>query len=417
VAELWAEAVRFTSDQAKKGQKRKRSVKEEGQTEEQERLKRNSRRAATLAGEGQFTRALQALTSNGMAEQTTATVKAMREKHPPAPNPIGPLPTTEHTPLSVSSQEVLKAATRFRKGSAPGPSGLRPEHLRSALLSFPTRRDGALTALTRLTNRMLAGKVPAVVAPYLCGARLHAAKKKDGGIRPIAVGNLLRRLTSKCAAVSVAGKAAALLSPLQVGVGVRGGCEAVVHAARQAVKNNPGKYMLQADLINAFNQGDRGAALHEVREHFPELLPWAVTSYSAPSHLRFGSADIPSATGFHQGDPLAALLFALVLHPIILKIRERVPSLDLNVWFLDDGTMVGTLEELELVVDILSTDGPAKGLILSTANTVPHPAKPKTTVWSLMDDERMLTLSTGACPKSLPPELPCSERHWGGRTL
>ena len=44
---------------------------------------------------------------------------------------------------------------------------------------------------------MGAGKVPDQVAPFLCGARLHGAVKKDGGIRPIAVGEVLRRLTSK----------------------------------------------------------------------------------------------------------------------------------------------------------------------------------------------------------------------------
>ena len=168
---------------------------------------------------------------------------------------------------------------------------------------------------------MMAGKVPEVVAPYLCGARLHAAKKKDDGIRPIAVGNLLRRLAAKCAANAVAEKAATLLSPHQLGVGVRGGCEAIVHAARQALDKAGNKYILQVDLINAFNQADRGVALQEVAEHFPEILPWVTTCYGTPSHLLFGELHILSDTGFHQGDPLATLLFAVVMHPVVLKIQ------------------------------------------------------------------------------------------------
>ena len=60
-----------------------------------------------------------------------------------------------------------------RLGSAPGPSGLRPEHLRVALQAAPGRRERALQALTRLAN-VMAG-VPEGVAPYLAGARLHAA--------------------------------------------------------------------------------------------------------------------------------------------------------------------------------------------------------------------------------------------------
>ena len=163
---------------------------------------------------------------------------------------------------------------------------------------------------------------------------------------------------------------------------MKGGAEAIVHAARKVVDDSGDKFLLQADLINAFNQADRGAALQEVAEHFPELLPWVITSYSTPSFLKFGSADISSETGFHQGDPLAALLFALVLHPILLIIQEEIPSLSLNSWFLDDGTSIGTAAEVGQVVDILLREGPARGLFLSTRNTVRAPAKPKTTAWS-----------------------------------
>ena len=77
---------------------------------------------------------------------------------------------------------------------------------------------------------LLSGKTPLEVAPYFCGAKLHGALKKDGGVRPIGVGNILRRLASKCAAAAMANKAAEKLVPLQLGVGVRGGCESLVHA-------------------------------------------------------------------------------------------------------------------------------------------------------------------------------------------
>ena len=145
--------------------------------------------------------------------------------------------------------------------------------------------------------------------------------------------------------------------------------------------NNAGeKLVLQADLKNAFNRADRACVLQEVKTHFPELLAWVNTAYGASSNLIFGKALILSQVGFHQGDPLASLLFALVLHPIILQIEAEVPTLDLNAWYLDDGTLVGTEEELCKVVDILQGEGPQRGLILSTSLTTPD--QPKTTVWS-----------------------------------
>ena len=336
----------------------------------------------TLAGEGQFTRATQALTSCGMADKSRATVKLLRDKHPAPSHPIGPLPTTNSDPLSLYGPNVFKSALKFKKGTAPGPSGLRPEHLRVVLQSPTTRREGASNALTKLLNKMVAGLVPPQVAPYLCGARLHASKKRDGGIRPIAVGDLLRRLASKCVAEAVSGKAAALFSPLQHGVGVRNGCEAIVHATRGALDKDGTKFVMQADFINAFNTADRAVALQEVAHHFPEILPWCTTSYGAPSILLFGNTIILGRSGFQQGDPLASLLFALTLHPVLLAIKQEVPSLVLNAWYLDDGTLVGDLQELGAAVDILERDCPARGLILSTRNTVTPPSEPKTTLWS-----------------------------------
>ncbi|KAI0979427.1 hypothetical protein GJ496_007243 [Pomphorhynchus laevis] len=47
-----------------------------------------------------------------------------------------------------------------------------------------------------------------------------ALKKSDGGLRPIAVGNTLRRMVDKISCRRATGEAVAVLSPFQVGVGV-----------------------------------------------------------------------------------------------------------------------------------------------------------------------------------------------------
>ena len=133
--------------------------------------------ARRLAQQGEYTRAIQALTSAGLAEQSPATTRVMKEKHP-----VANFPTFQRSgdspQLSFSSEEVLKAAKSFRKGSAPGPDGLRGEHLKVALnRTTPGRQDNMLAALTRLVNVMAAGSVPEMVAPFLTGARLHAGNK------------------------------------------------------------------------------------------------------------------------------------------------------------------------------------------------------------------------------------------------
>ena len=66
-------------------------------------------------------------------------------------------------------------------------------------------------------------------------------------------------------------------------------------------------------------------------------------------------------------------------------IQERVPNLRLNAWLQDDGHIVANLPELEKVVQILESEGPPRGLILSTAATVSPPSRPKTKVWCPLD--------------------------------
>ena len=99
------------------------------------------------------------------------------------------------------------------------------------------------------------------------------------------------------------------------------------------------------DLDNSFNTGDRQILLEEVKAHFPQLYPWAVTCYGQHSHLNFGGHRLSSEAGVQQGDPLGPLFFALLLQPVLLQV-QAIEELNLNAWFLDDGTLVGTREEL-----------------------------------------------------------------------
>jgi hypothetical protein len=55
-----------------------------------------------------------------------------------------------------------------------------------------------LAQLCAVVNLLAQGRAPDFVAPVLAGAGLVALPKPNGGVRPIAVGEILRRLTSKC---------------------------------------------------------------------------------------------------------------------------------------------------------------------------------------------------------------------------
>jgi hypothetical protein len=198
--ELWQEAVELT-----KARCRRAGV---AAVQEKSLEERNAARALQLAQKGQYWKSLQTLDSAGMAEHSRATEGKMRRKHPLAAGPSTFQCSATATPqLQFTTKEVEEASLSFRKGSAPSPSGLRPEHLQVTIKGAPANRTvQAIGALTWVVNLMAKGEVPEDVAPYLCGTMLHAAITKYGGLRLIAVGNMLRRLTSKLVASALASR-------------------------------------------------------------------------------------------------------------------------------------------------------------------------------------------------------------------
>jgi len=135
------------------------------------------------------------------------------------PSPISP-------PLRVTPAAVRAAVSSFPNGSAGGPDGLRPQHLKDLLVNS-TNKDPLLSDITNLCNLFLSGNIPNNVCPTIFGANLLAISKKGGGVRPIAVGYVWRRLTAKVVCSHVKDRSLALLAPRQLGFAVKGGAEGV----------------------------------------------------------------------------------------------------------------------------------------------------------------------------------------------
>ena len=159
-----------------------------------------------------------------------------------------------------------------------------------------------------------------------------------------------------------------------MGVGVPFSCEAVVHSINSVLSdasldpNN--KWILQVDFSNAFNSVDRASMFDEVRSHVPSMAAWIESCYGFQPNLHLGAHSvISSCCGVQQGDPLGPLCFALALHPIVERIAEEVPGLLVNVWYLDDGTLCGSSDDLLKALKIIEEDGPARGLLLNRSKS------------------------------------------------
>ncbi len=131
-----------------------------------------------------------------------------------------------------------------------------------------------------------------------------------------------------------------------------------------------GKWTLLLDFSNAFNSISREKMFEEVRARIPSMAAWLECCYGAQPLLHLGEHTILSRCGVQQGDPLGPLSFALALHPIVERINREVPDLQINAWYLDDGTLVGTADELNTALRIVEEDGPSRGLRLNRGKSL-----------------------------------------------
>ncbi len=97
--------------------------------------------------------------------------------------------------------------------------------------------------------------------------------------------------------------------------------------------------------------------LEECCSKFPQIFPFVLNCYKMSSNLLYNSINILSSWRIQQGDPLGTLLFCLAVHPIVKQLQS-----DINVWYLDDGTIGGNPTTLLKDLEIIANSGFEIGL-------------------------------------------------------
>ena len=143
---------------------------------------------------GELSAARQALESG---QVTRSRLNALRNpaRRPAAPREPPPPELMTMTParlFDLDDDTFCRNLRSARRGAAPGPSGVTCEHLQPILES---ERDSGL--LCQIANLLARGHDPPTALQVLRLGRVTALKKPDGGVRGIAVSNVLRRLVAR----------------------------------------------------------------------------------------------------------------------------------------------------------------------------------------------------------------------------
>ena len=314
--------------------------------------------------DGNFKAAVRILCSDDKPATVTEEIfESLRLKHPCAPDDrhisIDLSNLDGFQPLVVSESEVRIAIQSFPAGSAGGPDGLRPQHLKDLIILGGDIQ--LLLATTEFVNILLEGNLSSDICKIIYGGNLIALEKKDGGLRPIAIGYTLRRLAAKCANTYALDKISAVLAPRQLGSGISRGAEAAVHAARKYLQYLPDGYgLVKLDFKNAFNTLRRDNMLEAVAKSLPEIYRFVYSTYAFHSTLQLGQFSIPSEEGIQQGDPLGPLEFCLSIQPLL-----EDSLLELVIGYLDDVTLGGPVDILASDIERIRSAALKLGLILN----------------------------------------------------
>jgi len=280
------------------------------------------------------------------------TIASLKAKHPSGHrNPFGSEPGPAPG-LSPSQDDVLSAINSFKAFSAPGISGWTVPLLRLA-----TKAPKVVEFLTTLTGMVGQGSAPG--QSMLCASRLTPLLKKDGGLRPIAVGDLLYRLVTKVL-LRHHFKPDWLL-PTQFGVGTKGGVEPVIRTIQRAINGDldqPYTTLTSLDFSNAFNTVDRTDIALALKEYAPSLYRTAKWAYNSPTDLVLGDNILKSSTGVRQGDPLGPVLFSLAIRPTLERLSLSLGPDQLVLSYLDDINILSsstqplsTLNQVTAILD------------------------------------------------------------------
>ena len=336
------------------------------------------RRATAKIRVGEISKAKEILTAPAtFSAASMDTFRKLLQKHPLRlpQNEIDLSPESPFVPnrsdiIKLTREQVWLAIRSAARGSASGLDGLRFDHLYH--LSFGGSHI-FMDPLTAFCNLAVQGSLPQWYYTFTAGANLIALDKAGGGVRPIAMGSVWRKLVSKAVLYFLDPQIVQHFSHFQYGVGSRAGCEIVYHRTRQLLAT-PGRrvVVIKTDFSNAFNSILRRAILNAVKISFPGLYAYVLAVYGPKSELWTAveagrRSPILSEEGVQQGDVLGPFLFCLVLQPILIELNEILKQRGFGevLGLMDDLSVICDQDDAADVLSVLMDRAASVGLSLS----------------------------------------------------
>ena len=310
--------------------------------------------------------------SAGILPLSDEVLRDLQEKHPPACPADesvliqGETPTVEPVIFEDIDESLIAKAAIRTKGAA-GPSGLDSDGWRRLLISknYGVIGKDLRTAIAEMAKNLCINKVEIINGKTSLEA--YTASKlipldKNPGVRPIGIGEVLRRIIGKAVISTIKPEIMKSAGSLQLCAGQEAGCEAATHAMNQIFLEDETDAILLVDASNAFNSINRKVMLHNIKHLCPEMATYAYNSYCTSARLFVqGGKEITSSEGTTQGDSFAMPMYAIGVTPLLNNIKNETNTKIKHAAFADDLAGAGCLVELKHWWDNIENYGPLLG--------------------------------------------------------
>ena len=268
-------------------------------------------------------------------------------------------------PLDITGDTVLAIAPKLQ--GAAGPGGVDAIALQHWLMRFG-KESGELRDAVASFTRWLANDSPPWAAYRAFMSSRLIALDKCPGVRPVGIGDIWRRLFSKCVLALAGEQAKDACGSAQLCAGLEAGIDGAVHAVRalwdEHEEDDDWGFLL-VDARNAFNEGNRYCLLWTVRHRWTAGARFAFNCYRHWSLLLVrGTEDaasfLHSQEGVTQGCVLAMLIYGIGMLPLTQLLQRELPAC-IQPWFADDAGAGGKFSNILQYFKRLQDEGPARG--------------------------------------------------------
>ena len=306
---------------------------------------------------GKVSQALKLIDANsdisGVHELNDEIMQKLHDKHPKPQPPDervlhdGELPQVQEVVFEEINGSLIQEIAKKMSGSG-GPTRVDADVWKHILCSKSFEKEGKALAeeIAVLTRSLCTGTIPSSDIRTLVACRLVPLIKGVDGVRPIGIGEILRRIMGKSVSKILKKDIMNASGTLQTCAGLESGIEGAIHGVSDAFSREENEAVLLVDARNAFNILGREVALNNIGQKCPPLYHYLRNTYREPPKLYLNDGSfILSEEGVTQGDNLAMAMYAIGTRSLIDSLGELNADI-VQAWFADDSTCTGKLEDL-----------------------------------------------------------------------